>query len=460
MTTTDGETLTMRPNVSSIPDRAPSIEDQVQDPVDTRDRVWEENSGIRNHNDDDDGNKDVVTLPQSTHSLLFTEPFCSISFGLGFAVLNITCLSLSFAFVDGLQSGGYGNDLNIPVNVSLTVRGAQYLALLITMIMEEEIPTGLHLLRIISKKSFESKFPDKAYSTFVISCILRIGIGYLFLANVFLVLIRSTAVLEIFYDVMALQFLQQLDDIAFKLAQMDGMLGKTVYRATTSKRYRAEFKKQKGGKKTHTFLKLVYVMNLGILLASMATVSIRQKNGYYQCKEVTVHFGDAVWTNAIIKNSQGEEGKEGERVLLYKYFDGIFMTDGERHDDRLVYKEMRKYDGTPYEIQVGAEIKYCRSEKSWVLTHPYIHKSKYLDMYDSDESGCSSWLLRSPETTSYDLLDVDVVWDVWVGIISQAEVSVICNWCNEDTDCNLNGWCVNGECQCFDDNSEVSPYIS
>ena len=40
--------------------------------------------------------------------------------------------------------------------------------------------------------------------------------GYLFLVNVLLVLVHAEDVLTIFYDVLALQFVQQLDDIGFR----------------------------------------------------------------------------------------------------------------------------------------------------------------------------------------------------------------------------------------------------
>ena len=80
----------------------------------------------------------------------------------------------------------------------------------IALLMEEEIPTGLYLLRRISKPYLESKFPEVQYPRFVMSSILRITIGYLFLLNVILVLIQADVVIEIFYDVLALQFIQQL----------------------------------------------------------------------------------------------------------------------------------------------------------------------------------------------------------------------------------------------------------
>jgi hypothetical protein len=42
---------------------------------------------------------------------------------------------------------------------------------------------------------------------------------------------QANNVLEIFYDVLALQFLQQLDDIAFTVSKME-VLGKRMYLAT------------------------------------------------------------------------------------------------------------------------------------------------------------------------------------------------------------------------------------
>lgn len=51
------------------------------------------------------------------------------------------------------------------------------------------------------------------------AAILRIFSGYFFLVNVFVILIQADGVIEIFYDVLALQFVQQLDDIAFNLGE-------------------------------------------------------------------------------------------------------------------------------------------------------------------------------------------------------------------------------------------------
>ena len=56
------------------------------------------------------------------------------------------------------------------------------------------------------------------FGRFVAAAFVRLVMGYLFLFNTFCVVVQATAVLDIFFDVLALQFLQQLDDISFNLS--------------------------------------------------------------------------------------------------------------------------------------------------------------------------------------------------------------------------------------------------
>lgn len=75
--------------------------------------------------------EEALTLPASTHSFLFTEPFHSIpfQFGLGIAAMSYACLIL--ALINNVKNG------SIPANVDLSVRIAQYLSILIALLMEE-----------------------------------------------------------------------------------------------------------------------------------------------------------------------------------------------------------------------------------------------------------------------------------------------------------------------------------
>ena len=74
--------------------------------------------------------------------------------------------------------------------------------------------------------------------------------------------------------------------------------------------------------------------------------------------------------------------------------------------------------------------------------------------------------MRSKETDAYDLMDVSSDWEVWVGaIVPEAQMSITCNECRSDAeysgggdmDCNLNGLCIDRECEC---NPIGSPKVS
>ncbi len=191
-------------------------------------------------------------------------------------------------------------------------------------------------------------------------------------------------------------------------------------------------------------------------------------NGYYFCKEITLDVGDGILEEAFVNMN----GSFEKWVLVYSYFNGgkhflsmsfallvsskltkslVFIKNG-THAGRPLYKEARKFDRQPYNTEnqdgtmfpvvVPAEIKYCEEMKSWVLTHENIRKS------ESDDSSCN-WLLRSPETDSFNVIDAVGKWDMWVGVLGTTDVSISCNRCFERADCNLNGECSgDGKCVC------------
>lgn len=346
--------------------------------------------------------------------------------------------------------------------------------------MEEEIPLGLYLLRRFSKTQLKSKFPAVSYNKFVLSSIVRISSGYLFLVNALVVLIQAEEVLPIFYDTLALQFIQRLDDIVFAVSKME-VLGIRMQRATMTPYFHTPFQREKGNLglkwKTRTLLKTLYFINLAVFITCMVVITGRQVSGYYQCKSITALWGNQIWPKAIVMWPQDSLQYPPElverMVLAYDYFDGVYVKDGSRTmNGRPVYIEMKKSDRTPFDSVAPkmnpyhvdgsqeyaidpikpATIKYC--EGRWILSHEYIMKSTD----ETHEGEDCDWLARSPETEGYDLLDVaNSKWDVWTGKISQSDVNIQCNYCERESDCNLNGQCIQGKCVC--DASKDTVYL-
>ena len=170
--------------------------------------------------------------------------------------------------------------------------------------------------------------------------------------------------------VLALQFISELDDIGFSLAKID-VLGRRLKFACTARLFQCEFEKSKfrRSKKASIFLKSLYFLNLAGFLAGMIVISVRQENGYYQCNEISVDFGDAVWEDALVGDT--------ERVLVFSTFNGVYAKNGTQAG-RPIYVEMRKVDHKPFdrEYVIPAEIKYDVELGAWIFMHPDIRKSE------------------------------------------------------------------------------------
>lgn len=67
--------------------------------------------------------EEVITLPESTHSFLFTEPVNSLpfAFGVGIAVISYTCLAL--ALQNNLKCGVIPSNVDISVRVDCSTNG-------------------------------------------------------------------------------------------------------------------------------------------------------------------------------------------------------------------------------------------------------------------------------------------------------------------------------------------------
>jgi hypothetical protein len=89
-----------------------------------------ENGHKRTPKVDNDGTEDIgINLPQSTHSLLFTEPVCSFPFLFAAFIALLSFLVMVLALINNKFADGSdeNNVYQVPVNVSPAVKGSQYL---------------------------------------------------------------------------------------------------------------------------------------------------------------------------------------------------------------------------------------------------------------------------------------------------------------------------------------------
>ena len=254
--------------------------------------------------------------------------------------------------------------------------------------MEQEVPLGLELIEkcVIQHMSGGHDFSS---SKIVMSSIFRITVGYIFLACLFLTVIQADQVLEIFFDVLARSFVENIDDVVYALCKR-GFFGKKLRRASSK-----EHSFDPPAEHTHKFsifmkrfIRFVYFVNIALMMFGVSILMVNQDGGDYRCKSKTVAFGDEVWEKAWVKMGQCESDSDcgdrqlckesycyEQRLLVYSHFNGIYEEIRDRHHGRPRYVERNKEDGSEFQVTVPAEIIYCEYLEAWVFRHPNIRTS-------------------------------------------------------------------------------------
>ena len=200
--------------------------------------------------------------------------------------------------------------------------------------MEEEIPQGLELIMIgWGDVSFILDDNGSAIRKRVLfSSSLRLVVGYMFLVSLFTNVMQSSDVLGVFFDVLALQFVESLDDVVYGLAKR-GFFGGSLMRATT-KCHSLQIKNGdnlgigrgvSSNSSNHRFARGVYYFNGVALLAGAIVVGVKQHNGSYRCKTLTVTFPEEMLEKVYVG---GNGIAYEERTVHYPSFNGVYYQDG------------------------------------------------------------------------------------------------------------------------------------
>ena len=361
------------------------------------------------------------------------------------------------------------HSLDAPADVRPEVRGAQYVGLLVGefsfcsdstsscndrvlsvilnlhiifaslylgILLEEEIPEAIQLLRTFSRDSLKQH--KLSYKRFVFSALCRLVNGYLFIVALFFIIVQANYVLDIFYDLLALQFVQSIDDVCFALAKRE-MFGARLFLATNEDTRIIITRRDHCFAKS-TPIKFVYLINLVIVYAGLIFVTVQQKNGTLMCQSIEVTFDNTMWEGAWYTP---DHETYQTRNLEYAFFNGVYRFDG-FFGGLPRYVEQNKR-GDPFRSTLPAEIVYCQSMGRWVFRHKNIIKNKSTKFQDDEEC---MWLARSQETVEFDLTSVNSGWKFWTGIIEAGTIEMECSECQRDSDCHWQGVCLDKACQC------------
>jgi hypothetical protein len=216
------------------------------------------------------------------------------------------------------------------------------------ILMEEEVPLGLELIGKCVEQQMSGGH-DFSNGKIIFSSILRIAVGYMFLACLFLTVIQASDVLEIFFDVLALQFVENIDDVVFQLCKR-GFFGRKNRAASNKENYF-----DPPGGRAHTFallmtrfIRVVYCFNAALMIFGISILMVNQDFGEYRCKSLSIAAGDEVWEEAWVKHGECNVDSDcGNRqlcresfcyeqpLLVYSHFNGVYEeATRDTHDGR------------------------------------------------------------------------------------------------------------------------------
>lgn len=90
---------------------------------------------------------------------------------------------------------------------------------ILSLSLADEIPQGLQLIANGAGHSLMLDGQKEVRKRVLISSIFRLAVGYLFLSSLFMNIVQNDEVIEIFYDVLALEFVENIDDTTFALGE-------------------------------------------------------------------------------------------------------------------------------------------------------------------------------------------------------------------------------------------------
>jgi hypothetical protein len=379
------------------------------------------------------GDDTMHPLPEDTFSMLITENILSAPFAFAGLSVALSILCLGLVLVSSISKRNRINVLGFPAGASAVVHTAQFAGLLVGLLREDEIPEGLTFLamgvrirgdegvtisyaeqrapRRLSKlisnvRRGRISFMTKELSfmingervknrRIIIVSLLRIFVGYLFLLTLFINVAQNDDVVEIFYDLLALEFVEHIENMAYALGKR-GFFGKTVMLSTRKCRHRIGVSGRGVASREWPYrvARCVYFVNAALIMIGMAIITRDESRGLYRCKSLSFNIGEDIWDEANILKDESSHMTE-PRLLVYTYFAGDYAENG-THDGYPKYTEQNKLDdSTGFVNTVGAEFVYCKELRAWVFRHPQIKTS----INARKENECS-WLLRSPTTFS------------------------------------------------------------
>ena len=368
-------------------------------------------------------------LPQDTFSFLIYTNVYSPCFLCGIMVFLFQMgiyVVLANDIIDCRIDGKFNckmkkNPVGFPTNVSDAVRISEVLAIIISIIGQQDVRKAICLYRDgFDKDNLTKVFEGATFWKWTLSIALRASEGLLGLTLTFLLIMRSKAVLDLLLNFSAIYFVTELDDMVFGLAS-EGFLGRKLKKETKRLSRNSYFVSHECANSKSAMMVIIgyYVVLFTSFFVGWEIIYRRQRNGDYLCKQIFSQFGDDI-------------------LPMLGTFTGLFYKhEKQKFGRRSSYRETDVSDQ-----EKGPLLAYCEKDTRWTLslTEVGVEAEKWDPCTDN-------WLAASSESESFDLLTTtSSPWVIKTPTNSVAPLThhfLMCYECShEDNFCGDYGWCV------------------
>eukprot|EP00577_Skeletonema_sp_RCC1716_P002763 CAMPEP_0113382792 /NCGR_PEP_ID=MMETSP0013_2-20120614/6029_1 /TAXON_ID=2843 ORGANISM="Skeletonema costatum, Strain 1716" /NCGR_SAMPLE_ID=MMETSP0013_2 /ASSEMBLY_ACC=CAM_ASM_000158 /LENGTH=903 /DNA_ID=CAMNT_0000265319 /DNA_START=123 /DNA_END=2834 /DNA_ORIENTATION=- /assembly_acc=CAM_ASM_000158 len=323
-------------------------------------------------------------LCEDTFSFLIYSHVRSRAFFLATLVFLFQIAIYVVLAIDIINASDPNNPLKFPVNVEGAVRAAEFLAIVVAIITQDDLRKAVNLLRDGFDQNLANAHEGATKKKWILSIVLRGSEGFFGLFLTFLLIMQTETVIELLLNFLAMGFVGQLDDVVFVLTR-EGFLGKALQK--DAKKLSCTFynvSHLSTESKTASFATFAYFGVFFVaFFAAWVTIFWKQNNGKYLCKHIFGEFSDEV-------------------VPILETFTGLFSRHTKSYGKRLSYIN---YQGDGNWVAVLA---YCLEQKRWTLSladsPPYYYNNGDGDI-QYHVNPCTHWIAASDESTAFDVLE-------------------------------------------------------
>jgi F0F1-type ATP synthase membrane subunit b/b' len=306
-------------------------------------------------------------LPPDTFSFLACSKILSPPFLLGIGVFLFQTTIYSLLAVDLIRKKDSEGDrlARIPANIETIVRVTQFLAIIIAVLTQADLRTSLEQVNEgYSKDRIGRKFDEASRGKWWFAAACRFLEGALGLVVTFFLIVIEDNVFDLLLNFTAMEFVSQLDDVAFFLAGTGYFGSKNAEKSeevdeTTFAQATYEKKRRK-----ILHVLLLVVVSSGTL-AGWGVIVNQQNSNKDLCKQFFVYYS-------------------AQTELIVGGFYKLTPSRGRLNDERVQYIHQ---NGTE-ESEPASTFGYCDQETAWT--------------YYSNGNPCD-FRAKSAETGSYDI---------------------------------------------------------